>query len=149
MFGKISKGNFNLILNKEKVNLFKKKFNKFQNSKIKKNFDYIICLGTGIGSLNFKKKFDLFFYSNLTRSNALKNDQWKLNKGKTQTISPNVFYYVIFPIMEKYQEKNSIILDLVKIFIFIHLPFILNNFSPVVNFIFKYLSMLSIFRFGK
>ena len=105
LFGKISKSNFNLILNKEKVNLFKKKFNKFQNSKIKKNFDYIICLGTGIGSLNFKKKFDLFFYSNLTRSNALKNDQWKLNKGKTQTISPNVFYYVIFPIMEKYQEK--------------------------------------------
>ena len=105
LFGKINKSNFDLILNKTKVNQFKKKFNKFQNSKIKKNFDYIICLGTGIGSLSFKKKFDLFLYSNLTRSNALKNNQKKLNKGKTQTISPNLFYYIIFPIMEKYQEK--------------------------------------------
>lgn len=44
-------------------------------------------------------------FANLTRTNALLSSKWALNKGNTQTISPNIFYYFIFPLMERYQKK--------------------------------------------
>ena len=119
LFGKINKRDMNSILNKKKVSQYKKNFLKLYKLEPKKQFDFIICFGTGICSLDIKKYFDLCFYSNLTRSNSLNKKQWKKKQGKTQTIAPNVYYYFIFPLMENYQKKlfpiQTIILIIKKI----------------------------------
>ena len=102
LFGKISKQNINKLLERKKTLDFIKKFKKiFKNKDV---YDYIIITGTGINSIGINNYFDTKFYINLNKTNSLIKNNWS-NIGKTQTVSPNFFYYFIFPIMEKYQKK--------------------------------------------
>ena len=102
LFGKITKKNISNLINKNNLKQYENNFLKILHSN---KFNYIICIGTGIGNLNISKYFNLLFYSNLTRQESISSMSEGSKIGKTQTISPNAFYYHIFPIMEKYQNK--------------------------------------------
>ena len=102
LFGKVSKSNINKLLNSKKILLFIEKFKTILKKKFK--YYYIILLGTGVNSININNLFDSRIYLSLNKSNSLKNSNWSTT-GKTQTVSPNFYYYLIFPILEKYQEK--------------------------------------------
>ena len=102
LFGKISNHNIDIILKREKKLDFKKKSREiFKNKGL---YDYIIIIGTGINSIGINKYFDIKFYIDLDKISSLINSNWS-NIGKTQTVSPNFYYYFIFPIMEKYRKK--------------------------------------------
>ena len=102
LFGKVSKCNIDKLLEKRKTFLFIKEFKKI--FKKKDSYDCMIVIGPGINSLSINNYFDTKFYINLSKINSLMKNNWS-NIGKTQTVSPNLFYYFIFPIMEKYQKK--------------------------------------------
>ncbi len=132
LFGKITKKNINDLINKKILQQYK---NKFFKTLLLNELNYIICIGTGIGSLNINKYFDLIFYSNLTRQESINSKSWGRKIGKTQTISPNTFYYHIFPIMEKYQNQVLKKIDYYINFNNNNFPIILsnNNLKKIIN----------------
>ena len=123
LFGKITNKDLNSLINKKILKQYKRNFFKILHSN---KLSYIICIGTGIGNLNINKYFDLLFYSNLTRHESINSNNWSKKIGKTQTISPNTFYYHIFPIMEKYQNQLIKKIDY-------YINFSKNNFPVIIS----------------
>ena len=121
LFGKITNKDLNGLINKKILKQYERNFLKILHSD---KLNHIICIGTGIGNLDINKYFDLFFYSNLTRYESINSINWSKKIGKTQTISPNTFYYHIFPIMEKYQNQ---IIKKIDYYINFH-----NNNFPII-----------------
>jgi mannose-6-phosphate isomerase class I len=72
----------------------------------------VVCCGSGATLLPLKRPFDLVFYFDITREEALKrNKSWTKRISKTQSISPRRVYYVDFPVHERHRKRIFHLID--------------------------------------
>jgi len=65
----------------------------------------VFCFGSGALQPGLRDLYDLAFYFDNTREEALKrNREWAAKTGQTQSISPRRIYYVDFPVHDRHRR---------------------------------------------
>jgi len=105
VFGKKYKGGMDHFYSKDKLLALASAL-KLAPGKSELDGSLTICYGPGSLLAPLSRIYDLAFYFDLTREEALKrNKAWTDKKSKTQTIGPRRIYYVDFPVYDRQRKR--------------------------------------------